>query len=235
MWKNEQAIKCKQIRATVIAKAMLLLFLSFFVLAGVPGSMGRPLTLAASAPDAQTGQQGIPLVDARPPKMAYQPPVDASILAEFAPPAATQVTVGFEGKESQAGESSVDPLELSQTLTTVVNPAADTAVNFRNGLLGVIVEKDTFAQPVTLTFTPSWVSDLSEPAALNVEGLPQKDGGMIHRGEEKLFQFQIEVTTDGRTVAQFEKPVRLVVDLRTFGHDLGQTGGKFFLVSICGL
>lgn len=168
-----------------------------------------------------------PLEDARPVKMSYQPPVDASTLAEIAPPSATQVSISFEDKDSQAGESNVDSLELSQTLATAVNPTLDTAVSIQDGLLGVIVEKNTFTQPVMLTFTPTWVSALKEPAVLNAEELPPEV--MIRREEEKLFQFQIEMAAGGRTLTQFEKPVRLVVDLRAFGYDLSETGGKFFL------
>ncbi len=207
-----------------------LALLALFVLL-LPVATPRALSAQGGGDGTTAPAPGDPvLADARPAQMAYQPPADAQQLEDFLPPGA-RLTDAAPSAASEEALASEHPLALNQTTKAAVSYQEDSGIRFQNDVLGIVVEKETFSQPVDLTFTPTWVTDERQPAPIDVMALPAEGTAPIYQDEAAFLRFQLEAVqaADGQSVTQFSKPVRLVLDLRSFGYDLNQEGGKFFL------
>ncbi|MCP4426714.1 MAG: hypothetical protein GY803_19655, partial [Chloroflexi bacterium] len=178
------------------------------------------LVLGISA-DTAVAQRGPnppqPMPPARPgtpPRMEFQPPVNADKFADFVPPRATEIPVAaFSRLQAKASEASPSLMEVT------VNPQGHTAVNSDNGRLGVIFEEGSFSHPITLAIQ-------AKQAASNLSTTDTP--GIIHNRD--ILQFSLEaLDAQRKPVESFEKKARIVVDIRDYGMELEQIGGSYYL------
>ncbi|MBE7529150.1 MAG: hypothetical protein HS099_05395 [Ardenticatenaceae bacterium] len=151
------------------------------------------------------------------PDMAYQPPADADDLADFIPPA-TEII------EAPPAEPITPTLPVSPTIpfTPTVGITATTAVtitepitklvSFEEGKIAVVFEEDTITDTAEIQLT-----------TLPLPQNPLTATNTVSNPLESLVlqKFQIEVVQEGEIVsAEFSKPVRLIVDLRSWMQEL---------------
>jgi len=171
-------------------------------------------------------QPGQPVVPVEPEKMAFQPPDDAAALVDFVPPQAHVVQGDVVAQEVSAfsQEDMVEANAAFQTKDIPLLHQSDTAVRLADDRLGVIVERDTFAEPVSL--------EMRSLAALSATAIISSDGGLAldSINGNPFMRFELEILDEQKQpVPTFDKQVRLIVDLHEYGIDLEQEGGAFYL------
>ena len=159
-----------------------------------------------------------------PPTLEYQPPPDADEMQDFAPSDA---------------EVSVVAVESDSQADTPVDSEKDSLVIMGNEEVGVFVEEQTFSEDVTLEFTeldvPVPVSTITTSLSADTEmPLPPLTAtNTISNpvGNLVLARFQLEMvaTATEQIIPTFEKPIRIVVDLRALTQDLNPVYSDFYL------
>jgi hypothetical protein len=205
-------------RAAWVALALLL----FLYTASLP----PPLQPGAAAQDL-TAEGFLPPPPPDPaPSMSFQPAADAAQWSDFHPTDAVSLTLSLTPTEalSPGQEASAALLATGAPAAMSLNPQVDTAIRLDNGRFGIVVEKETFTAPVTLTVADLIVQPPPTAAESSADGQPPS------RLNGQLAQFQLEMLdAQGSPIPSFARPVRLVVDLRQYGLDLAQVGGHFYL------
>ncbi|WP_420627681.1 LamG-like jellyroll fold domain-containing protein [Candidatus Leptofilum sp.] len=156
-----------------------------------------------------------------PPAMAYQPPADADEMRDFAP--------------VDAEVSTLDA-ELDTKAATTFDENKDSLVTIGNERIGVFVEEKTFDEGVSLEFTEA---DVPKPVLSSSEDDAKEPTLTITAtntisnpvGNQDLIRFQLDIVTTAKAdvVSDFEKPVRIVVDLRALTKELNPVYSNFYL------
>ena len=180
-------------------------------------------------PPGQDGQPGEPVVPEGPKPMAFQPASSARGIADFVPPQTRMIETNVVAQEvaTFGHEAMTTHRAEFQTKRIALNVQRDNAVRLADDKLSVVVEQDTFAQPVGLEVRSLAVANKTATPRLNNEAVQTR----FELGENPtLMHFELEmVDGQNRPLTSFDKEVRLVVDLREYGIDLDEQGGTFFL------
>jgi RHS repeat-associated protein len=161
----------------------------YLFLLAVLAQLVFPRPLHADPPPA--GEPLGPPAPVVPPVMDYQPPANATSLADFMPPGANRVNL---------------PAMPHQPITTPPVGPNGTVFTFNNRA-AVVVESGTFTTTAQLRFTLDVAPSPPVTATLPITApLPPRE----------IARFRVEAieASSGRVINQFQKPVRLVADLR---------------------
>ncbi|MCA9941945.1 MAG: hypothetical protein KC449_00620, partial [Anaerolineales bacterium] len=156
-----------------------------------------------------------------PPTMAYQPPADASEMADFAP-------------------ADVEVKPISAETDAKANAAFDETKNnlltFGDKQIGVFVEEKTFSEDVMLEFTKLETPQLAifpvnEESKIPLPPITATNTISNPVVSRDLVRFQLEIVSSAKadTVTSFEKPVRIVLDLRALTQELNPVYTDFYL------
>ena len=181
-------------------------------------SLNQP-TSADPVPTADSDTEPVP--SEVPPMMAYQPPADADEMMDFAP-------AGAEVKSIAAEEDRKADTPFDETKNNLVT--------FGDEQIGVFIEEKTFSEDVTLEFTQL---EAPQPAVLSgneeskIPPPPITATNTISNPvvSRDLVRFQLEIVSTAKAdvVTGFEKPVRIVLDLRTLATQLNPIYSDFYL------
>jgi RHS repeat-associated protein len=148
-------------------------------------------------------------------RMNYQPPLDAAQLSDFAPATAAATTL---------------TVTVGQTADRLLSSGADHLVALDNNLAAVVIEAQTFAEPTRLEFTPLAVPVPADPqpgspplTVTNTISNPLESRHLM------AFQLELVNAASGQAIETFDKPVRLVVDLRPLTANLNPVYSSYFL------
>lgn len=160
-------------------------------------------------------------VEDTPPQMAYQPPADADEIRDFAPPGAEIKTL---------------TTELDTKAAAAFDETKNNLVLVGNEQVGVFVEEKTFSEGVSLEFTET---EVPKPVALpsgddvKIPPPPITATNTISNpvGSQDLVRFHLDIVTTAKAelVPAFEKPVRIVLDLRSLTKELNPVYSEFYL------
>ncbi len=153
-----------------------------------------------------------------PPRMEFQPPVDADDLSDFIPPDAVAIEISdtpFNWYTSSTRNDS------SPSTTVQIDGAKTNAVSFQQGKIAVVIEADTLAPQSSLQFAA-----LSLPVSATIT-----QTNTISNPVETQFlaRFQLEAIQDGVVDSQFDKPVRLIADVRSLTAGLNPVYSGYFI------
>ena len=164
------------------------------------------------------------------PPMAHQPPANAANLDDFTPPGATVIPVDIDlpgGPVTPTIPGPPNPPIPTMTLPITVpasiplNGQLDNVVKFDEGQVAVVIEKNTIMPNSELLFQPLPVP-IFPLTVTNTISDPVDSVRLLH--------FQLNMAQNGQPLDKFDKPVRIVLDMRSLTGDLNPVyGDNFFL------
>ena len=144
------------------------------------------------------------------PSMDFKPLADAADLTDFAPPDTTILV---------ASPTTLDEVAILDV------PGESAILSFADGAISVVVEEGTFAAPTEMQLTLERNKEMAEPMwdATWETSFALEDQSLLR------FHLTAENATDGREWESFEKPVRIVIDMRQLAGQFEGTTRDWYL------
>ncbi|MEM8858862.1 MAG: SpvB/TcaC N-terminal domain-containing protein, partial [Chloroflexota bacterium] len=146
--------------------------------------------------------------------MQFKPAANANTFDDFSPPTSVELSL------KMASSTGIDPTmaDIGAELlfaAAVNNPSFDAAISLQDEML-FHIEGSTFDNPITLEYIAQYDAETSHFDGSSAEML-------------RAFEVNIVDQVNGQIHHEFDRPVRVVVDLREHGINLDEMGGAFFL------